>query len=223
MAANCTHNRGLGLTHVLTIGTCKVWAGSEAQVRSHLENLDLVISLNIVTWQHEGYRMNESALALLPRLGSTVIARPLGVITLDWKDGKRPPVDDGFWSLLIKDLAKLRGHAAIHCWAGHGRTGTALAILAHLTGICRREDPVLWVRDQYCGDVIETREQIDYLKSLGIQTDARGIHETPTRRPDAGLDDADEDDDDELERALIEWEQVERGDDDTQIKHWSKP
>jgi hypothetical protein len=58
---------------------------------------------------------------------------------------------------------------------GHGRTGTTLAILAHLSGACGTADPVQWVRETYCQDAVETRSQIDYLvHEIGLTTGQGG-------------------------------------------------
>jgi hypothetical protein len=46
----------------------------------------------------------------------------------------------------------------VGCWGGHGRTGTALACLAVLTGM-RNERAVDWVRANYCSDAVETDAQ----------------------------------------------------------------
>ena len=44
------------------------------------------------------------------------------------------------------------------CLGGHGRTGTALACLATLSG-CPRGDAIRWVRENYCEKAVETAEQ----------------------------------------------------------------
>ena len=52
----------------------------------------------------------------------------------------------------------------IGCIAGHGRTGTALACLAVMAGLS--EDPVHWIRAQYCHLAVETDEQADIARSF---------------------------------------------------------
>lgn len=53
----------------------------------------------------------------------------------------------------------------IGCLGGHGRTGTALACLAILTG-CPPSEAVSWVRDTYCTEAVETAEQQDFVASF---------------------------------------------------------
>ena len=49
-------------------------------------------------------------------------------------------------------------HVEVGCLGGHGRTGTALACLAVLTGTPPGE-AVAWVRAEYCEKAVETDEQ----------------------------------------------------------------
>jgi hypothetical protein len=62
-----------------------------------------------------------------------------------------------------------RAHAGerveVGCLGGHGRTGTALACLAILTGHPHGE-AVAWVRANYCVDAVETAEQEAFVVEL---------------------------------------------------------
>jgi hypothetical protein len=58
----------------------------------------------------------------------------------------------------VLDRARRGEHVEIGCLGGHGRTGTALACLAVLTGT-PPEDAVAWVRAAYCAKAVETDEQ----------------------------------------------------------------
>lgn len=64
-------------------------------------------------------------------------------------------------------LDRARGGQAVEigCLGGHGRTGTALAALAVLTGT-PPDKAVEWVRAQYCDDAIETLEQISLIETF---------------------------------------------------------
>ncbi len=79
---------------------------------------------------------------------------------LDWPDFG-VPADPG---VLVAGLRDLRERAAagerveIGCWGGHGRTGTALAVLAVLAGH-PADGAVAWVRSSYCARAVETPEQ----------------------------------------------------------------
>ena len=54
----------------------------------------------------------------------------------------------------------------VGCLGGHGRTGTALACLAVLTG-APPDGAVDWVRANYCPDAVETAEQRAFVESYG--------------------------------------------------------
>ncbi|MBI5075572.1 MAG: hypothetical protein HZB62_10475 [Nitrospirae bacterium] len=92
------------------------------------------------------------------------------VIRIDWPDGGIPSLTEDNWRALIEDLRGLRlrmGKDALHvmvcCVGGHGRTGTALAILAALTGVAP-DDPVTFIRSHYCSRAVETKSQCRYVK-----------------------------------------------------------
>jgi hypothetical protein len=58
----------------------------------------------------------------------------------------------------LLERARLGERVEVGCLGGHGRTGTALACLAILTGHPPGE-AVAWVRANYCADAVETAEQ----------------------------------------------------------------
>ncbi|MBO0701496.1 MAG: hypothetical protein J2P38_01090 [Candidatus Dormibacteraeota bacterium] len=66
-------------------------------------------------------------------------------------------------------MALIRARAGqlveIGCGGGHGRTGTALACLAVLSGLPRTQ-AVGWVRRAYCTEAIETPEQEAFVAGL---------------------------------------------------------
>ncbi|MBI5103118.1 MAG: hypothetical protein HZB33_14985 [Nitrospirae bacterium] len=94
------------------------------------------------------------------------------IIRIEWPDGGIPALAEENWRTLIGDLRGLRlriGRDALHvmvcCVGGHGRTGTALAILAALTGVAP-EDPVTFIRTNYCPRAVETKSQCRYVKTI---------------------------------------------------------
>lgn len=58
----------------------------------------------------------------------------------------------------VLDRARRGEQVEIGCLGGHGRTGTALACLAVLTGT-PPDEAVAWVRAAYCEKAVETDEQ----------------------------------------------------------------
>lgn len=67
-------------------------------------------------------------------------------------------------SLMVRACAGER--VELGCLGGHGRTGTALAILAVLSGL-RADGAVAWVRANYCSMAVETPEQEAFVRQLG--------------------------------------------------------
>ena len=79
---------------------------------------------------------------------------------LDWPDFGVPDDLDAFRRALtdLLDRARKGERVEVGCLGGHGRTGTALACLAVLTGT-PANDAVAWVRANYCYKAVETDSQ----------------------------------------------------------------
>lgn len=88
-------------------------------------------------------------------------------VTIDWPDMGVPPLKPGFWDKLLS-LAKKQGYKNVlfYCVGGHGRTGTALSsILVECSGLTPN-DAILFVRDNYCKEAVESNSQVKYLEQL---------------------------------------------------------
>jgi protein-tyrosine phosphatase len=70
---------------------------------------------------------------------------------------------------VVRDRARAGQRVEIGCLGGHGRTGSALASLAVLSGVPAQE-AVAWVRNNYCSKAIETPEQASFVASLVLNT-----------------------------------------------------
>ncbi|HEY3941935.1 MAG TPA: protein-tyrosine phosphatase family protein [Acidimicrobiales bacterium] len=79
---------------------------------------------------------------------------------LDWPDFGMPedpaPVVAALGSLL--ERARRGECPEVGCLGGHGRTGTALACLAVLSGV-PPDEAVGWIRARYCPSAVETADQ----------------------------------------------------------------
>lgn len=80
------------------------------------------------------------------------------------------PADESALRTALEDLldrARAGQQVELGCLGGHGRTGTALACAAVLTGIAR-DEAVSWVRSCYCENAVETREQAEFVSRFGV-------------------------------------------------------
>jgi protein-tyrosine phosphatase len=84
-----------------------------------------------------------------------------------WPDLGLPAHVDALRHALLELIvhAKEGGSVEIGCLGGHGRTGTALACLAVLTGTSPVE-ATEWVRANYCREAVETDEQEELVRSF---------------------------------------------------------
>ncbi len=86
---------------------------------------------------------------------------------LAWQDFGVPDRDE-LTASLERLLARARDGDLVEvgCLGGHGRTGTALACLAVLTG-APPDGAVDWIRANYCPDAVETPDQRAFVESYG--------------------------------------------------------
>jgi hypothetical protein len=86
-----------------------------------------------------------------------------------WPDFGVPVDADELRASLQQLLDRARGAdiVEIGCVGGHGRTGTALACLAVLTGT-PADEAVDWVRANYCSSAVETQEQGIFVETFGM-------------------------------------------------------
>jgi hypothetical protein len=93
------------------------------------------------------------------------------VIRIQWDDGGTPKLAPLFWYKLADYLEQQKKTVIVACMGGHGRTGTALAILAGIYRLHGTADIGEWVRARHCHHAIETYGQVDYIEEvLGEKT-----------------------------------------------------
>lgn len=162
-AWNCRHET---VRPVFKLGLATIYAGScnnvDAQGASRFalkivcSGTHLAPALKIT--------MNEGARSMFGAL-SREIAAPC--IALDWPDGGAPHVNKDQWRAIVAGVEKINGDVAVYCLGGHGRTGTALAILACLGGVAPDDRcPVEWLRSIYCHEAVETTPQVAYIEQM---------------------------------------------------------
>ena len=86
---------------------------------------------------------------------------------LDWPDFGVPANQDLVVTALrsLHDRARAGEQVEVGCLGGHGRTGTALACLAILSG-SPAAHAVAWVRTKYCPKAVETAGQEAFIAGL---------------------------------------------------------
>lgn len=99
-------------------------------------------------------------------------------LEIEWRDFSVPKMKRKDWEDLLNMILRMKKDFGITkvlfcCAGGHGRTGTALSILAYLCGI-ERNNPIKFIRKIYCKEAIETYSQIDYINEIcGIFLDEK--------------------------------------------------
>jgi hypothetical protein len=87
------------------------------------------------------------------------------VITFFFADGGTPLDTNKLTTILnvVHEYIIKGKHVHIHCIGGHGRTGTIIACyIGKYTNI---ENPIEWVRENYCEKAIETTKQHNFIVS----------------------------------------------------------
>jgi len=131
------------------------------EVHRHLDLVDLPdgTTLTAVSFDPAGPYSRDPA----PDFGLYLDPRwqpPWNHAHIDWPDFGLPYDADAVRCSLAALLQRARSgeRVEVGCLGGHGRTGTALACLAVLSGH-PAGDAVNWVRAHYCPEAVETAEQ----------------------------------------------------------------
>lgn len=111
-------------------------------------------------------------------------------LRIEWPDYGIPSLTReqwrGMYDAIIEDGIE---NVYVHCFGGHGRTGTFISIFAYHAGILpfdtsmnvyqkrtdipEEEDPVIFIRRLYCEKAVESSKQLDYFEDMtGMLTDA---------------------------------------------------
>lgn len=87
-------------------------------------------------------------------------------LRISWEDMGTPSLSLDSWEQIIKIIRAEKRDVLVACQGGHGRTGTALSILAGLMGALPKEDIVNTLRGIYCEKIVETCGQIKYIEEM---------------------------------------------------------
>ncbi len=165
-----------GLYNVGNIGKAKIWIGRETAVVRKIPGAAAPVRL-IVNCCYDAHwtklPVERHTVAGNPGahdlLGEKLFIKepPVPQIGVDWPDFGVPEIGKSWWVRLNAALSKIDGDVIFHCVGGHGRSGTALSILAALNGWCGPDKcPVTWLRQVYCKNVVESVEQLEYIEAM---------------------------------------------------------
>lgn len=164
MNYKCTHGKA---TKLFKIGKATLWGGSRGDL---LDRPGWALVLSAI--EVEGFRKSplnapEDVRALFPAATTLFDWKAPPCLRINWPDQGVPRLDRAWWRELAKTLPGVSGDVGVCCFGGHGRTGTALAILAALSGKVKMGDcPVAWVRKRYCEATVESEAQLDYIEAV---------------------------------------------------------
>lgn len=163
----------IGPVDVMDIGGSVIWAGGWAEMDG---DLTWALRLRLAIRAFSSYSLvsaDAKAKALLPDHPELFAISYPPTITLDWPDFGTPALGREWWTGLVQAFHDLppESNIAVYCEGGHGRTGTALAILASLSGqVPDTMDSVGWVRRNYCKEAVESIAQVRYIEEITGET-----------------------------------------------------
>jgi hypothetical protein len=112
------------------------------------------------------------------------IVVPYKEVMIPWQDGGIPYVKTSFWKIIHEYIRNNNYKSVcIHCEAGHGRTGTALASLAIANLAWSVDKAVKFIRAGVCRHMVETSDQCNYLMALDYELNGREIKEEDFPNP----------------------------------------
>lgn len=154
---------------VFHLGSAEVWAGARTEILCRWGWTALVSALTSIESPKCPVAVNEDGKKFFP--DGLWNYKPPPILSIAWPDMGIPSLGKSWWKLLAKTIAEKEGKVGIYCQGGHGRTGTALAILGSLGGVIpAKGDPVEWVRDRYCEKACESNDQMDYVELITGRT-----------------------------------------------------
>lgn len=151
--------------HLMDFDKAQIFAGSRAAVAERY-NWAMTVACTDYPAKFENLiAVNAAAKKIVPAALYKFPEVP--ALSIDWGDHEAPSLPIEWWAGLTEWLFTLNGPVAFYCLGGHGRTGTALAILAGLSGLVgNNDDPVAWVHEHYCKKACESQAQLDYIEEI---------------------------------------------------------
>jgi hypothetical protein len=153
---NCTHRP----QHIIAGEEWGVWAGKKTDCQPFAKDFDVVLNLTFTS-------IKEPHVIPIPELQEFEDYNcPYTEIQLDWPDYGVVNLPKEFWIKLLKHLEDNKLRMLVLCLGGHGRTGTALAVMMTMALDYTPDQAINWIRRHYCDHAIETKGQADYVSLM---------------------------------------------------------
>ena len=146
--------------HIIDGKTWGVWAGKKEDCRRFAKDFDVIMNLTFLT-------IKEPHVIPIPELAEFAeVDCQFKEIQLDWPDFGTINMPREFWEKLITYLETNNLRLLVFCTGGHGRTGTALAVMMGLALGYKADQAINWLHQYYCASAIETMSQENYVRSI---------------------------------------------------------
>ena len=103
-------------------------------------------------------------------------------VRIEWADRGVPDLTADDWQAIARAIVAAGIPVMVACAGGHGRTGTALAVLGHYLDAypTKDYDPIDYLRRVYCPEAVESPKQVSYVKEMtGRETTCKPSDATP--------------------------------------------
>lgn len=153
---NCFHRP----QHIIAGEGWGVWAGRKDDCRTSAKHFDVIMNLTYTSIK-EQHRIG------IPELSKwNDWSCPYQELQMDWPDYCPVDLPKQFWVDLLHHLETSKKRMLVFCLGGHGRTGTAIAVMMCLSLGYKPEDAIAWVRKNYCSHAIESKAQENYIYEM---------------------------------------------------------
>ena len=160
--------------HIIDGGDWGVWAGKKEDCKYRAKDFDVILNLTFNS-------IKEPHVIPIPELQKYEdVDCGFKEIQLDWPDYGTINMPRQFWIDLLLYLEKNKLRMLVFCTGGHGRTGTACAVMMCLALDYTPEQAINWIHRHYCTSAIETVGQESYIKRMSITLPVEEIDTTET-------------------------------------------
>jgi protein-tyrosine phosphatase len=164
-----TYERCFHSHPALALGEFKIYGGNASTPA--VKDADIYVALDRGSYDKPSYPWKKGPISILFRV----------------TDMQEPDDKKEFRNMVVWLAEQVREGKKVHigCIGGHGRTGTLLAALVAHMGVS--DDPIAYVRTNYCKKAVESTRQIDFLvKEYGAKS------AEPSKKPVVWKKDEDE-------------------------------